>query len=218
MTGDAFGARGELRPGVLGIAGSPRRGGNSDHLLDAILGGVRTVVGEVEAVRLRDYRFESCTGCERCRVDRACTGLRDGMTLLYPSIVASRGLVLVTPVHNYNVSALAKAFIDRCYCFYDFEDPRPGPWSSRLAGQERKAVVAAVAEQPGEEGMGVTLEAMRLPLEALGYEVIDALAVPGMFDRGVVRRHPEVIDRVREAGRLLGTSLLPVETMAVDTG
>jgi len=194
---------------VLGVAGSPRRGGNSDHLLDAILGGAASIVTETETVHLRDYRFGSCTGCEQCRRDGACTGLRDGMTLLYPSILASLGLVLVSPTHNYNVTALMKSFIDRCYCFYDFEDTRPRSWSSRLAGQGRKAVIAAIAEQPGRENMGVALEAMRLPLAALGFEVIDEIAVFGLFDRGLVRHHPDLLERAREAGRKLAVSLVP---------
>lgn len=196
-------------PRVLGVGGSPRRGGNSDHLLAAILGGAAPFIVETEAVHLRDYRFGSCTGCEQCRRDGACTGLRDGMTLLYPSILASRGLVLVSPTHNYNVTALMKSFIDRCYCFYDFEDTRPRAWSSRLANQDRKAVIAAVAEQPGRENMGVPLEAMRLPLAALGYEIVDEIAVFGLFDRGIVRNHPGLLERAREAGRRLGVSLLP---------
>ena len=196
-------------PRVLGVGGSPRCCGNSDHLLAAILGGAAPIVMETEAVHLRDYRFGSCTGCEQCRRDGTCTGLRDGMTLLYPSILASSGLVLVSPTHNYNVTALMKSFIDRCYCIYDFEDTRPRAWSSRLANQDRKAVIAAVAEQPGRENMGVTLEAMRLPLAALGYDIIDEIAVFGLFDRDIVRYHPALLERAREAGRRLGVSLLP---------
>jgi len=196
---------------VLGIGGSPRKGGNSDLLLAAILGGAATVIPETGTVHLRDYQFQSCTGCERCRTDRTCTGLHDGMTLLYPSLLASPGLVLVSPTHHYNITALMKAFIDRCYCFYDFGDTRPRPWSSRLAGQGRKAVIAAIAEQADREDMGVTLEAMRLPLTALGYEIIDEIAVFGLFDRGIIRDHPDLLETAREAGRKLGRSLLSGE-------
>ena len=46
-----------------------------------------------------------------------------------------------------------------------------------MAGQGRKAIIAAICEQENKEDMGFTLEAMRLPLEALGYEVIGELPV-----------------------------------------
>jgi multimeric flavodoxin WrbA len=193
---------------VLGVSGSPRKGGNSDILLEAILRGAGDVVPETETVHLRDYQYQSCTGCERCRADRICTGLRDGMTMLYPSVISSRGLVLVSPTHTYNVSALMKAFIDRLYCLYDFGDTRPRPWSSRLAGQGRKAVIAAICEQPDNTNMGVTLEAMRLPLVSHGYEIVDEIAVYGIFDRGAVRKRPDIIGNAVDCGRALGTSLI----------
>ncbi|MFP4072099.1 MAG: NAD(P)H-dependent oxidoreductase [Desulfovibrionales bacterium] len=71
---------------------------------------------------------------------RICTGLLDVMTALYRPVIESRGLVLVCPTHNSNVTAWMKGFIDRLYCFYDFDKKLPGPWSSRLGGQGRKAV------------------------------------------------------------------------------
>ncbi len=106
--------------------------------------------------------------------------LNDGMNLLYPKILESRGMVPVSPVHNYNITAWMKEFIDRLYCFYDFNNERPRTWSGRLAGQERKAVIGAVAEQEDKRDMGFTLEAMRMPLEALGFEILEEIAVLGL--------------------------------------
>lgn len=190
---------------ILGVEASPRRGGNSHKLLGAILEGAGA--DKAEAVHLRDCRFEPCVGCEKCRKDKACTRFTDAMTLLYPRILAARGLILVSPVHNYNVTAWMKAFIDRLYCFYDFEDTRPRGWSSRLAGQGRKAVVAAIAEQESKQDMGVVFEAMRLPLTALGYEVVEEVAVLELFDRGAVAGRAEVLERARQAGERLAQGL-----------
>ena len=132
-----------VRPVILGIGGSPRKHGNSDVLLTRILQGARKEKIATEQIHLCDYNFEPCIGCEKCRKTKVCKGLNDGMQLLYPKIVTSRGLVLVSPTHNYNVTAWMKAFIDRLYCFYIFNDSRPRGWSSRLAGQGRKAAVGA---------------------------------------------------------------------------
>jgi hypothetical protein len=46
-----------------------------------------------------------------------------------------------------------------------------------LNDQGRKAVVAAVCEQKSKKDMGFTLEAMRHPMEALGYKIVAELAV-----------------------------------------
>lgn len=194
---------------VLGVNGSPRRGGNSDILLQSVLSGAAEAGTETEEVRLRDYRFRGCIGCERCRKSAECTGLIDDMQLVYPRIREVRGIVLVSPVYSYNVTALMKAFIDRLYPFYHFDSQRPGPWHSRIGEQGRKAVLVAVGEQhsPEEGGMGLTMEVMRRSMVALGFEVVSELPVFGIFERGRVREYPEVLEQAREAGRHLGLQL-----------
>ena len=188
---------------ILGIEGSPRKQGNSHLMLEAVLEGAAGTGAETRAVHLRDLEYKPCVGCEMCRRDKVCTRFDDGMTALYPLIEQARGLVLITPVHNYNVTAWVKAFIDRMYCYYDFEDTRPRAWSSRLAGQGRKAVIGAIAEQADKKDMGFALDAMRLPLAAMGYEISDELAVLRLFDRGVIASHEDQLEAARAAGRKL---------------
>ena len=120
---------------------------------------------------------------------------------------SSRGLVLVCPTHNYNVTAWMKAFIDRLYCFYDFDNNRPRGWSSRLAGQGRKAVIAAICEQENTEDMGFTLDAMRLPLKALGFDIIGELPVFRIFDKAKVEQEKLILDKAINLGSDLAKSL-----------
>ena len=192
---------------ILGIEGSPRAKGNSHVLLDAVLKGAAEAGADTQAAHLRDHRYEPCVGCEKCRRDKICTRFSDGMTLLYPTILEARGLVMITPVHNYNVTAWIKAFIDRLYCFYDFENTRPRAWSSRLADQGRKAVIGAIAEQEHERDMGVALDAMRLPLVGLGYEIVREIPVLRLFDRGIIAKQPDVMQQAAEAGKTLAQAL-----------
>jgi multimeric flavodoxin WrbA len=194
-------------PQVAGIGGSPRHGGNSDILLASILAGAASADLATEALHLRDYQFQGCIGCEQCRTAGICTGLRDGMTVIYPSVAAAQALVLVSPTHNYNLTSWMKAFIDRLYCFYRFDDERPRGWSSSLAGQGRKAVLAVVCEQEDERDMGFALPAMRLPLEALGYEIVGELAVFGIFDRARVKKRGDVLDRAGQLGADLAAAI-----------
>ncbi len=200
---------GAIQPGytpenqVLGIGASPRKNGNSDVLMAHLLKSVAELgVGTAHA-QLRDVAFQGCIGCEKCRNDKICTGLLDGMSLIYPRILSSKGLVLVCPTHNYNVTAWMKAFIDRLYCFYNFTNDRPRGWSSQLAGQGRKAVVVAICEQENEEDMGFTLEAMKRPISALGYDVIGELPVFRIFDKGRVKDDQSVLDQAAALGKKL---------------
>lgn len=187
-------------PKVMGFSGSPRKGGNSDILLRHILNGVIENQLPADSLRLADCQFQPCIGCERCRKDKICTGLMDGMSFLYPKIIQSKGLVLVCPTHNYNITAWMKAFIDRLYCFYNFDKERPGPWSSKLENQGRKAIIAAVCEQNDKKDMGFTIEAMRMPLEALGYEIVGELSVLGTFARAKIKEQTSTLIKAAELG------------------
>jgi multimeric flavodoxin WrbA len=197
-----------LDPRVLIVCGSPRAHGNSEVLAEHIAKETESASAVTEVVRLRELDYSSCVGCELCRDSGKCSRFTDGMTPLYDKIVEARGLVLISPVHNYNVTAWMKAFIDRLYCFYELGYPRPGPWRSTLSDQDRKAVIVAVAEQTEVHDAGFTLEAMRRPLEALGYEVVDELLVSGVFEKGLVSSLPETLLAVDSAGRTLTQALV----------
>lgn len=189
---------------ILGVSGSPRRGGNSDIILDKILKGTGA---DSEIIYLSDMDFSSCVGCERCRKDKICTRFEDDLTPLYEVIREAMGLVLVSPVHNYNITSWMKAFIDRLYCFYDFDDERPRGWSCRLAGQGRFAALAIVAEQMEEKDLGVTMEALRMPVKAFGYAIAGELQVLGKFEAGIVGKDPDVLQQCAELGRKLAVAL-----------
>ncbi|OEU65829.1 MAG: flavodoxin [Desulfovibrio sp. S3730MH75] len=192
---------------ITAIEGSPRKKGNSHIMMQAVLEGAQEVGVTTNAIHLRDLKYDPCVGCEACRKAKTCTMFDDGMTTLYPLIEESKGLVLISPVHNYNVTAWVKAFIDRMYCYYDFTDSRPRCWASRLAGQGRKAVIGAVAEQTHKKDMGFTLEAMRLPLEAFGYEIVSEISVLNLFDKGIIANHENIMEEAKLAGKTLAKAL-----------
>jgi hypothetical protein len=58
--------------------------------------------------------------------------------------------------------------------------------------------------------MGPTLEAMRMPIESIGYEVIGEQTIFRIFDRGKVKEDTESMERAFTLGRDLARSLLGV--------
>ncbi len=199
-------AKDALEKRILCVAGSPRTHGNSDTIMKTFLGALPNTIPS-DAVLLRNYEYKPCIGCERCRKDKLCTGINDGMQLLYSKVIQSQGLVLISPTHHYNITAWMKAFIDRLYCFYDFENTIPRAWSSRLAGQNRKASIFAVCEQENKKDMGFTLEAMAYPLEALGYEIVSQVPVFRIFDRGKVKNDLQAMADITQAAGKMADAL-----------
>lgn len=192
---------------VVGFSGSPRVNGNSDILLKAVMSGVSREDVVADYLNLTKMQFQGCIGCEKCRKDKICTGLTDGMSLMYEHLITSKGLVLVSPTHNYNITSWMKAFIDRLYCFYNFENNVPRSWSSQLSHQGRKAIVIGICEQEHKKDMGFTIDAMKVPLQALGYDVIGEQAVFRVFKKGKVKDDQEAIEQAEALGQKLAQEL-----------
>ena len=57
---------------ILALAGSPRKGGNTDLLADALLSGARSAGAEVEKVYLNDLNIRGCQACYGCRKTGKC--------------------------------------------------------------------------------------------------------------------------------------------------
>ncbi len=174
------------------IGGSPRKNGNTDYIASVFDDYLQGHNFETSFIRLPDMNFSSCTGCEKCRRDKICTGLEDDFTPIYPELLSSQIWVLGTPVHNYNVSAWLKGFIDRLYCFYDFADTHPRAYTSRLEGQGIYSFVYAIAEQLTEHDFGFTIEAMEKPLQALGIKVIGSYKFFGYFSKVLKQDHQRI--------------------------
>ncbi len=186
-------------PQVLGISGSPRIGGNTDRIVQEFLSAIPET--DQEFVNLSRYSIESCIGCEFCRRDLTCTRFFDGMHLLYPKIESSRLLVIGSPTYNYNMTPQVKAFIDRLYPYFNFTEPRPGPYSSRLANKGKYAFVFTVCEQHDPKEAGYTVPALADALEALGYTIIGREIFPGLFSRQAASQNHQVLKRVYELGQ-----------------
>jgi multimeric flavodoxin WrbA len=189
-----------LKKKILAISGSPRKNGNTDYLLDCFLKSAKDKKIDFKVLYLRDLDINPCTGCEKCRKDGICTNFSDDMQNIYPLIVESAGLIIGSPTHNYNVPALIKSFIDRLYCFYDFTDDRPRRYSSKLANQNRQVIIFGIGEQETMEEFGFTLEAIEMPLNALGYNTMFKLPVLGVFDRGAVKNKKDMVSKAEKAG------------------
>ena len=102
---------------VLGIYGSPRRGGNTELLLKELLRGCKDAGAETEEVFLRDLKISPCLEIYACKKDGQCP-IPDDMQSIYPKLVEVDVLALASPIFFYAVSAHTKAFIDRCQAMW----------------------------------------------------------------------------------------------------
>lgn len=191
---------------ILAINGSPRKKGNTARLLEEALRGALNSGIDTEMLHLADYSFGGCLGCEGCSSTFKCV-LPDDMQKIYPKIEEADGLICGSPTYFYNVTALMKAFLERCYCFEAFDTRDRSIWASLFDdGPARYASVIVVCEQHSEEDMGFTVPAMTSSLEALGYRIIDRAKIMGIFEPGRVAEYSSALEEARDVGiRLAGT-------------
>ena len=101
---------------ILGISGSPVKGGNVEYLLDHALQSVASDDVATEAVHLSRLDVAGCRHCNWClkkqTAERYCNA-NDGMTEIYPKLTAADGVLLATPVHIGRLSGQLACLIDR---------------------------------------------------------------------------------------------------------
>src|SRR3989304_7984942 len=97
---------------VLGIYGSPRKGGNSDQLLDKALEGAKSAGAEVYRIYARDLKMSGCIECGGCDRTGKCV-LEDDMQSVYPLLEEADIIIISSPIFFYGVTAQLKALSAR---------------------------------------------------------------------------------------------------------
>jgi multimeric flavodoxin WrbA len=106
---------------VLAIHGSPRpEKSNTGMILQEFLKGAGSAGAEVETIYLKEKKINSCTGCNTCwiKTPGVCI-FNDDMTDLIFKVQECDILVYVTPLYNYNMTSLLKAFQERLHPLID---------------------------------------------------------------------------------------------------
>lgn len=187
---------------VLGIYGSPRKGGNSDLLLDQALQGAREAGATTEAVYCRKLRISGCIECGGCEATGQCV-IDDGMQDVYPLLRQAEAIILAEPIFFYGAPAQAKALIDRAQA----------EWSRRLLGkktkEERKVydggrgyLIAVGATQGKNMFVCVELEAKYF-FDALDMSYEGGMLIRGVEAKGGILEHQQTMQQAHDLGRAI---------------
>lgn len=100
---------------IIVLAGSMRKGGNTDLLAQAFAKGA-SKKNSVEVISVADYKVNPCIGCNSCftREGNKCFQ-NDDMDVIYHKLRIADIVVIASPVYFYGISAELKAIIDRLH-------------------------------------------------------------------------------------------------------
>ena len=184
---------------ILGIHGSPRKGGNSDILLEKALQGARDQGAEVTELRARGLKLEGCRECGGCDETGTCV-VDDEMQRVYGLLDAADAIIVATPIFFYTVPAQLKAIIDRCQA----------PWNRRMLdkpreqwknyGSGRGYLIAVGATRGARLFESVELVAKYF-FDALDMSYQGSVLCRGVDEKGAVLERTETLQQAGELGR-----------------
>jgi multimeric flavodoxin WrbA len=192
---------------LLAIVGSPRKGGNTDVLVDEALDAFCKDGGEVEKVILNSLQIKPCQGCFSCMtgdgLDSVCVQ-RDDMTELYQKMFTADALIWATPIYMWSPTAQMKLFLDRLFPLGNYQKTR---WRCALNGKSVGLIIVYAETDPLHSGVFQTRDILKVVAEASGGKV-DFVIHSTVGEKGQARQNKELVQRVRESATMLYNTYL----------
>ena len=185
---------------VLGIAGSPRRSGNTDLLLDEVLRGAVSRGAEVKTVVLNDLKITPCQHCDACLETGRCR-IEDDMQMIYHELEQADRVVLASPIQFMGPTAQMKAMIDRCQALWARKYVlKKAPLDNR---RERKGLFIAVGALKIASLFEPTLTIIKTLFRVLDIAYAGEILFYGIDEKGAIAEHPETLRQAFRAGQEL---------------
>ena len=180
----------------IGLAGSPRKHGNTESLLDAFLEGAKAGGGQVQKVRLMGANIHPCVGCEQCFKKGECQ-FDDDASALYEPLCRADVVVLATPVYFYSPSTYAKLLMDRCQALW----ARKYILKQADCARSGRGVLISTGGSKGKnlfEGMQL---AAKYFMDAFGKKLVLCLTFSNVDQKKAILDHPTAMEQARTMGR-----------------
>lgn len=175
---------------IVILAGSPRKGGNTDALVKAFAEGA-SKHNEVEILRVADLDVAPCIGCNTCfsREGNACFR-HDDMGKVYAALASADILAIASPVYFYGISSQLKAVIDRLHT----------PLRNTFHIKRACLLLCGAATLP--ELFDAILKQYELALKFFDIEDAGRILARGVREKGDILNAPAI-----EEARMLGDSI-----------
>jgi multimeric flavodoxin WrbA len=185
---------------VLGIAGSPRRAGNTDLLLAEVMKGAASRWAEVKTIILSNLEIAPCQHCDACLETGRCK-IEDDMQMVYDELEQADRIVLASPIQFMGVTAQAKAMIDRCQALWarKYVLNRP-PLGDR---RERKGLFVSVGGRTVVNLFEPALVTVKSLFRVLDITYDGELVFPGVDEKGAITNNPDTLNQAFLVGQKL---------------
>ena len=184
---------------VVGIYGSPRKGGNTDLLLDRILEGAQAAGAEVESIYARKLKISGCIECGSCDDTGECA-VHDDMDTVYPLLQEADVIFLASPNFFYSVTAQVKLLIDRSQAMWSKRLLEKTPEQRRKYDGGKGYLICVGATKGKNLFVGVELTAKYF-FDALDMSYEGGLLLDRIEAKGEIKKHPDVLGQGFNLGK-----------------
>ena len=188
---------------AIGIAGSPRKKGNSTALLKAALAGAEKAGAETQVVYLNSLTYHGCQDCTpACTADATCH-VEDELTPVQSALREADIWMLASPIYYDGVTGQMKTFFDRCrHLTREAEKFKP-----QLAGRRAAAIIVTYADKSRDDYRRVA-EVLAAYLKWMGdFGDVEIMSESNLGPADAVAARPDLLEQAETVGRKLAESL-----------
>ena len=186
---------------VLGIAGSPRRGGNTDIILEQALEGAKSAGAETETIVISDLDIAPCLHCDGCLAEGACV-IQDDMQSVYPKLREAERIIVASPMFFMGLTAQTKALIDRCQALWALRYVLKQQLALNSGG-ERKGFFLSVGGTGYKDNFDSARPILKSWMAVIDVKLAGELTYAKVDEKGAVKEHPTALQDAFEAGKKL---------------
>ncbi len=194
---------------VLAFAGSPRRHGNSETLLDWVLGSmIEEGDVSVEKIALSEANIHPCNGCNACEKLNKCVQ-RDGMDVVHDKLIAADCIILASPIFCMGIASQPKALIDRAQVFRSRKYVLKLPVVPPERKGKRLGVFLATAGQDWPHVFDAAVPSVKCFFHVIDVKDADIhyLMVNNVDEKGAIERHPNARNDAINLGKAVVAEL-----------
>jgi len=192
---------------VLAFAGSPRRYGNSETLLDWVMSSMITDPDVIiEKVPLDEADISPCRGCNACEKLNKCIQ-RDGMDIYHDKIIAADIILLSSPIYCMGIASQPKALIDRAQVFRSRKYVLKLPIVPPERKGKRLGVFLATAGQNWSHVFDAAVPSVKCFFHVIDIKDADIsyLMINNVDEKGAIEHHPTAKADAEKLGKSLIT-------------
>lgn len=169
---------------ILALMGSPRKNGNTAHVLAWVEEKLKLEGHQVERLDVAVLGLQGCSGCHLCQKsapDKLVCSRKDNGLDVFRKMIAADAIIYASPLYWFDFTAQIKPLIDRHLCLIRGGTDNPAAHYSQLEGK-RLALLVTAYDHAGDGNSDLLSEMFRRMAAFCKAPVTAELVVP--FIRG----------------------------------